>query len=93
MTINEITKSIISIVSEYLESQGTGSDIDVKTVLFGKNAVLDSMGLVNIVIDLESHFLDNDIEISLTSESAMSRKQSPFRTIATLAEFINEQIK
>jgi hypothetical protein len=50
------------------------------------------MGLVNVIIDIESRFLDEDIEVSLTSESAMSRRNSPFRTVETLADFIMEQI-
>ena len=50
------------------------------------------MGLVNVIIDIESRFLDEGYEISLTSEKAMSRRNSPFRTISTLAEFIEEQV-
>ena len=42
------------------------------------------MGLVNIVVDIETAFLDEDIEISLTSETAMSGRISPFRTIQSL---------
>ena len=80
-------------MEDYLEAQDNYSNVTTDTVLFGDNSVLDSMGLVNIVIDLESIFLDKGYEISLTSDVAMSRRQSPFRNIATLADFIYEQLK
>ena len=93
MELEEIQKVIKGIVEDYLEAQDNYSNVTTDTVLFGDNAVLDSMGLVNIVIDLESIFLDKGYEISLTSDVAMSRRQSPFRNIATLADFIYEQLK
>ena len=93
MELEEIQKVIKTVVKDYLEAQNNYLDITSETVLFGDNSVLDSMGLVNIVIDLESIFLDKGYEISLTSDVAMSRRQSPFRNIATLADFIYEQLK
>ena len=92
MNLEKVIDEICKAVNEYLESK----DIDVETyensVLFGQNSVLDSIGLVNVIVDIESKFLDEEIEISLISEKAMSRRNSPFRTIKTLAEFIIEQI-
>ena len=89
---NELKKIIIKTINEYFEIQNINIIAHDKTVLLGENSVLDSMGLVNVIVDIESIFLDDGIEITLTSEKAMSRKNSPFRTIETLAEFINEQI-
>ncbi len=92
MEILETKKILIEIINEYFESQDFNEKANEDTTLFGKESVLDSMGLVNVIIDIESRFLDENIEISLTSEKAMSRRESPFRTISTLAEFIEEQI-
>lgn len=92
MKNEQILQTVVSIVSEYQASQGVECDINQETTLFGDDAILDSMGLVNVVIDLESEFLDKGIEISLTSEKAMSRRNSPFRTIDTLVTFISELI-
>lgn len=92
MEKNKINKILIETVNEYYESQDISEIANDNTVLFGKDSVLDSMGLVNVIVDIESKCLDEDIEISLMSEKAMSRRQSPFRTISTLAEFIEEQI-
>lgn len=83
---------LTSVLNDYFETKEMNEKATEETSLFGKDSVLDSMGLVNVIIDIESRFLDEDLEISLTSEKAMSRRQSPFRTISTLAEFIEEQI-
>ena len=92
MKKSEITQILIETTNEYFESQDFNEKANENTVLFGSESVLDSMGLVNVIIDIESRFLDKGYQISLTSEKAMSRKQSPFRTISTLADFIEEQI-
>lgn len=91
MNRNEINDIVIKVISEYLLSQQIEQQITDETPLFGEGAILDSMGLVNIVIDLESEFLDRGVDISLTSENAMSRRQSPFRMVSTLIDIICEQ--
>jgi acyl carrier protein len=51
------------------------------------------MGLVSVIVDIETAFLDIGIEISLTAEAAMSSRISPFRTVSSLCNFIAEQVK
>lgn len=90
--MKKIEELLFQTLNDYFESQDMEISADENTILFGKESVLDSMGLVNVIIDIESKFLDEDIEISLMSEKAMSRRNSPFRTISTLTKFIEEQI-
>lgn len=92
MKKEDIQELLLAVIKDYYETQTINIEVTKDTPLFGGNSELDSIGLVNVIIDTESRFLDNDIEISLTSESAMSRSKSPFRTIETLAEFIFEQV-
>jgi acyl carrier protein len=63
------------------------------TPLIGINRILDSLGLVNIIVDIETAFLDEGIEVSLTSETALSGRISPFRSVGSLCGFIARQIK
>ena len=59
-------------------------------VLFGQSGKLDSLGLVNLIVALEGMVEDElDVTITLADEKAMSMKNSPFRTIQTLADYIN----
>jgi acyl carrier protein len=92
MENQEVKSLVIGCIKEYLETNDIKTVVNDNTPLIGSDALVDSMGLVNIIVDVESELLDNGIEISLTSEKAMSRKISPFRSINSLVNFINEQI-
>lgn len=49
---------------------------------------VDSADLVALLVALEERIDDElGVEVSLMSDVAMSRSRSPFRTVATLAEF------
>jgi acyl carrier protein len=58
------------------------------TELYGENGHLDSMGLVAFLIDIEESLLDEDLQITLSDERAMSQSKSPFRTVDTLVSYI-----
>ena len=60
--------------------------------LFGSGSPLDSMALVTLTMDVEDAFADHGVEVCLSDSRAMSRKQSPFRTVATLVQFIEDQM-
>ncbi len=63
------------------------------TILYGDGG-LDSMGLVQFIVLAEEQVEDRTgVELTLASDKAMSRKSSPFRTLATLAEYIDECLK
>lgn len=89
MDINQI---IIEVLAEYLRTQEIDHQIDDKTVIFGENGILDSMGIVNLIVDLEGYFSDKGVELNLTSEKALSLRNSPFRSVASIAEFIRSQL-
>ncbi len=63
------------------------------TELYGKDGHLDSMGLVAFLIDIEELFLDEDIQIALSDERAMSQANSPFRNVQTLTDYIETLLK
>jgi hypothetical protein len=58
------------------------------TPLTGSNAVLDSLGLVNFLVAVESSIAESlGVSISLISEDSMSRQPSPFSTIGSLTAY------
>jgi acyl carrier protein len=93
MTQKEIEKIVLNVVNDFCTSYNISADINIHTPLIGGDKILDSMGLVNVIVDIETAFLDEDIEISLTSESAMSSRISPFRTIGALCNYISKQLE
>lgn len=57
--------------------------------LYGTTGVFDSMQLVSFLAAVEEGLEDElDIEISLTSEKAVSQTISPFSSVARLIDFI-----
>lgn len=89
--INEI---VYKSIEDYCDANDILLDDDLSkdTPLIGSGRVLDSMGLVNVCVDIETAFLDEDVEISLTSEAAMSGRISPFRSVGSLCNFIARQL-
>jgi acyl carrier protein len=65
-----------------------------ETLLLGTAGVLDSLGLVNFIVAVEERLEDEfEISVTLSDKRAFSRSGSPFRTVATLAVYIEESIK
>jgi acyl carrier protein len=60
-----------------------------ETVLFGRAGVLDSLGLVSLIVNTEQ-IVERTFgkAVSLTSEKAMSEANSPFQTVESLTDFI-----
>ena len=55
----------------------------------GQGSKLDSLGLINLIVAVEQNVEDKfDITITLADERAMSQEISPFRTVGSLADYI-----
>jgi len=91
----ELVDLIITTAGELGEEEvGDTSDWTAETPLFGDNGVLDSMGLVTLVVAVEQSIEDRyDTQAGLADEKAMSQARSPYRTVASLAEYAEAQIK
>jgi len=93
--ISEIYETIYEAIDEFHASKGEGVlEKSPETALFGAGSVLDSMGLVNLIVTIEQSLEDKlDVVITLTDERAVSRKNSPFRTVEALAQYIHLLMK
>jgi D-alanine--poly(phosphoribitol) ligase subunit 2 len=64
------------------------------TVLFGREGKLDSLGLVTLIVGIEGKIRDTfGVAVTIADEKAFSQKNSPFRTIDTLSDYISGLIK
>ena len=62
--------------------------------LYGQCGVLDSLGLVRFIVEIEAAVEDQfGSAVILANERAMSQKRSPFITVGTLATYIEELLK
>jgi len=90
--IQIIFEAIDEINEQLPEKQRLTKAID--TVLYGEFGTLDSLGLVNLVVATEQMLEETlDVSLTLTSEKAISQKNSPFRTVRTLAEYISKLLE
>jgi len=65
--------------------------ISADTRLFGPDAVLDSLSLVSVMVDVETMASDEfGRAISLTDDRAMSQTPVPFTSVRALSAYIEE---
>ena len=65
-----------------------------ETRLLGSQSVLDSMHLVSLIVAIEREMEDIfGVTLTLVDERALSMKESPFRSIQSLADYIGILIK
>tara|TARA_B100000315_G_C14485837_1_gene545158 strand:- start:129 stop:437 length:309 start_codon:yes stop_codon:yes gene_type:complete len=92
MSKNErIKKVIINSIEEINQQLQKENQLEksTNTVLFGKDGKLDSLGLVNLLVIIEQNIEDElQVIITLADERAISQRNSPFRTVETLANYI-----
>lgn len=65
--------------------------LDEDTHLIGKAAVLDSLALVTLIVELEQR-IEEEYEAALTiaDDRAMSQKSSPFRSVGSLVSYVEQ---
>ena len=64
-------------------------NINGDTVLVGKDAVLDSLGVVSLIVEIEQRVESgHGVSVTLANDKAMSQKNSPFRTVAVLTDHL-----
>ena len=88
MNIKQAKEIVISVINEALEKAEIENEIPVteKMQLLGSESLLDSMGLVEVCLALEDIADEHGFEFDWTSEAALSKSQSMFRTVAALSE-------
>lgn len=64
-------------------------EVSPQTRLFGADAVIDSLSLVSIIVDVEAEASEVlGFPVSLTDDAAINQPVSPFTTPETLAAYI-----
>ena len=91
MKIEQAIKIVIEAISDVLKGKTETFEISEDIKLIGEESLLDSMNLVEVCLLLEDLAEEHGFEFDWTSEAAMSRSRSMFRSVSTLAkEFSNQ---
>ncbi len=62
--------------------------------LFGGEGRLDSLGLVNLVVETEIQIQrEFGLAVALADEKALSQSRSPFRTVESLVEYVGSVLR
>ncbi len=81
---------IVDALREFVEQHDIAAPgpLDGDTRLFGREGLLDSMGLVTLVVAVEQAIEDEyGVSVSLADDRALSQRTSPFRTVGSLADY------
>jgi acyl carrier protein len=71
------------------QNGGDAAAVNEATVIVGPDAVIDSIGVVSLIVDIEQQLeMDHQVSVTLANDRAMSQRNSPFRTPAVLADHI-----
>jgi len=90
-TREQVVALIVDSLQELLAMDGAGESdaVDEETRLLGRSAVVESMGLVTLIVEVEQRLeSDFDVVVVLADDRAMSQSRSPFLSVGTLADYI-----
>jgi acyl carrier protein len=64
-------------------------EVTEETVLVGNDAVIDSLGVVSLIVEVEQRLEStHGISVVLANDKAMSQRNSPFRTVGVLTDHV-----
>ncbi len=93
--LDRIQNIILERLREHITSQGTepSAPLGPETPLLGRQGVVDSLGLVTVVVSVEQSIEDElGAAVTLADERAFSQRSSPFRTVGSLAAYAEELV-
>jgi acyl carrier protein len=82
---------VVASLTEVLAQAGLPAleTVTEETVLVGKDAVLDSLGVVSLIVEVEQRVeAEHSVSVTLANDKAMSQRNSPFRTVGVLTDHI-----
>jgi acyl carrier protein len=93
-----VTQMVVASLKEVLAmapgEAAAPADLGPDTRLIGSGAVLDSMGLVTLILEVEQRLeADHGLTVVLADERAMSQKNSPFRSVQSLTDYVLQQVE
>jgi acyl carrier protein len=84
----KIRSMLIDGIKAYFGQTGITLDVNDDLRLFGRDAPLDSLALVTVLVGFEAAINDQfGTQLVLADERAMSMERSPFRTVSTLVDY------
>ena len=89
MTYDEALRIILDALERLNDELDAPIEVGPQTRLFGADAVIDSLSLVSVIVDVEADVSDAlGIPVSLTDDRAINQPVSPFTDPEALAAYV-----
>ncbi|MDP1028809.1 hypothetical protein Q5H91_16430 [Sphingomonas sp. KR1UV-12] len=89
MTKDDALQIVLRALERLNEELDEPVDVGPRTPLFGADAVIDSLSLVSVIVDVEAEASEAlGKPVSLTDDRAINQPTSPFTDPETLAGYI-----
>lgn len=92
---DRILGAIYFCIDEFNRQRETDGQLGLSpnTMLYGAEGQLDSLALVHLIVAVEQRIEDEfGVSLTLADDRALARKGSPFRSVATFADYIAERL-
>jgi len=88
-TKDSVTQIVLDSLADAWKEYDRQENPTIESDIYGGESILDSTGLVSLVLDIEDR-LDEELgeTVSLIDERAVSQENSPFQNVATMVTFI-----
>jgi acyl carrier protein len=84
----KVRSMLIDSIDEYAAQNQLKININDDLRLFGREAPLDSLALVTVLVGFEAALNDQfGTQLVLADDRAMSMERSPFRTVSSLVDY------
>ncbi len=91
LTKDAVREIIFQALKNVNDERGPDEQLDIgpNIILFGTDAVLDSLSLVSVIVDVEAAVSESSgRDVVLTDDRAMSQEVSPFSDVSSLTAYI-----
>lgn len=97
MTNQDRIEKAIHLAVDKLNKQlpkGTKLEKSPDAVLYGKSGVLESLDFVTFIMEIEEQVQEEfGVDLMITDENLLSKEKSPFSTLGTLTDYLEEALK
>ena len=95
-TDERISKAVFAAVDELNQQLPTGVHVEksLEAPLYGATGKLESLDFVTLIMEVEEKInAEFGADITIADENLLSKEKSPFSTLGTLIEYLEELLK
>ncbi len=96
MANEKIASAVYAAVDELNSELPTGVKVDkaLDAPLYGPSGKLESLDFVTFIMEVEERIKSEfGVDVTIADENLLSKQKSPFSTLGTLIEYLDELLK